>query len=547
MSTTQASTRYNYTPSHQKTWTDSFEMGKKAKAQRKLERQQAQQAQEAQQRNLKDEPNAQEPPPFVGQTLLDVLEKESSPHVGQALSDALEHRLAIDLAPSSGSTNGTSTAAGPVSVQKSAPQRTPAQPAPQPSHPSRPTPGPKVGLGHNNGSAGAPSLPPKPAPPRYELRSRHTQPVTGQKNVAGTSVYGHGYYPNYVPPFGQNGIQYPHASQLASQAQPVWNPQTPPFQPYYGLAPGGGVWLNPQSYAPLQPQMFQNFAQYNSFDPLRSVQSHSSGHVWRIDKNLRFSRAHSTIASPLATPSSVQPSTAKPKDKYAAAAAKRAAKRDAAQAVPPQAVPQGLNLHQATPERSPTPLPVPVPTQSYLDQASCEPKNLSTPQPMLFILDLNGTLLHRPNRKNPTKFVTRPFVTPFLNYLFAHFTVMVWSSARPENVSLMCAQLFTPAQRALLVAQWGRDRLGLSPQQYNNKVQVYKRLSQIWDDDDIARSHPGYLDGESWDQFNTVLLDDSHVKASSEPYNLVAIPEFVGTKEQAEGMCSGRLLGIWRC
>lgn len=518
-------------------------MGKKAKAQRKFERQQAQQTQEAQQHNLKEESKTQESPPFVGQALLDALEREPSPHVGQALSNALEHQLAINPVPSSGSTDATFTATNSAPVQKSVPQRVPVQPRPQPPLPSRPAAGPVRGHEHNNGSAAAPSLPPKPASSRYELRSRYAHPVTGQNNVEGTAAHNYGYYPNYPSLLDHGGVHYPQPSQLPPQAQPVWNPQAPPFQPFYGQAPGGGVWLNPQGYAPLQSQMFQHFAQYTPFDPLQSVQSHNSGHVWRIDKNLRFSRAYSTSSTPLTTSLPVQPSTAKPKDKYAVAAAKRAAKRAIAQGVPAQAVPQGLDFRRLTPERSPTPLPVPAPTQSYLDQASSEPTTLSTPQPMLFILDLNGTLLHRPNRKNPTKFVTRPSVTPFLDYLFAHFTVMVWSSARPENVSLMCSQLFTPAQRSLLVAQWGRDRLGLSPQQYNNKVQVYKRLSQIWDDDDIARRHPGYLDGESWDQFNTILLDDSHAKASSEPWNLVRIPEFVGAKEQEEGDVLRQVVG----
>jgi len=120
---------------------------------------------------------------------------------------------------------------------------------------------------------------------------------------------------------------------------------------------------------------------------------------------------------------------------------------------------------------------------------------------------------------------------------------MIWSSARPENVSGMCDQLFTPEQRKLLVAEWGRNTLGLSRSQYEAKTQVYKQLKFVWNNTDVQRSHVGTSMGLKWDQGNTVLVDDSVVKAAADPFNLLQIPEFEGRKEQVETDTLGMVVG----
>ena len=108
---------------------------------------------------------------------------------------------------------------------------------------------------------------------------------------------------------------------------------------------------------------------------------------------------------------------------------------------------------------------------------------------------------------------------------------MVWSSARPENVGLMCDYLFTPEQRQMLVAEWGRNTLGLTSTEYNEKVQVYKRLNAVWDNEAVQKlSCPGYSIGRRWGPANTILVDDGLEKGSSEPWNLVEVPEFAGLK-----------------
>ncbi|KAI1126060.1 HAD-like domain-containing protein [Nemania abortiva] len=176
---------------------------------------------------------------------------------------------------------------------------------------------------------------------------------------------------------------------------------------------------------------------------------------------------------------------------------------------------------------------VPDPTQEYLTLASHPPFLLPQPRNMLVVVDLNGTLLHRPSRHSPTRFVERPYARPFLSYCVNTFTVVIWSSARPRNVSNMCNQLLTPEDRAKVVAVWNRDSFGLSKADYNQRVQCYKRLTALWNDPDVAASHPMAASGEKWSQLNTVLVDDSIEKARSEPFNLLQIPEFFGNAKEA--------------
>ncbi|KAI8964003.1 HAD-like domain-containing protein [Daldinia sp. FL1419] len=171
---------------------------------------------------------------------------------------------------------------------------------------------------------------------------------------------------------------------------------------------------------------------------------------------------------------------------------------------------------------------VPVPSSEYLILSSYPPFQLPHARKILVVIDLNGTLLYRPSRHNPTLFIERPHARIFLNYCIETFKVVIWSSAKPNNVSRMCEQLLTPKQRSQVVAVWGRDRFGLSPDDYNQRVLCYKRLSTLWADPDVAASHPDFARGGGWSQSDTLLVDDSVEKGLAEPYNIIEIPEFKG-------------------
>ncbi|RKF62986.1 putative FCP1 homology domain-containing protein [Erysiphe neolycopersici] len=168
-------------------------------------------------------------------------------------------------------------------------------------------------------------------------------------------------------------------------------------------------------------------------------------------------------------------------------------------------------------------------TDAYM-QNSCEKiRRLEKPQHLLVILDLNGTLLYRPNRSKRSTHVTpRPYSFEFLRDCTDKFAVVIWSSARPVNVRSICDNMLSPNLQNKILAIWARDKFDLSNQDYNLRVTCYKRLTKLWDDKTISMSHPEYSQGARWDQTNTVLIDDSIEKARTEPYNLIKIPEFLG-------------------
>ncbi len=178
-------------------------------------------------------------------------------------------------------------------------------------------------------------------------------------------------------------------------------------------------------------------------------------------------------------------------------------------------------------------LPAPKPTSAYVDDANATPNLLPSPQRLLLVLDLNGTLLHRSRASQ--KYTSRPGLPEFLKYAFANHCLFIWSSAQPHNVKGVCSRLFSRDQREMLLGEWGRNTLGLTSSQYKERVQVYKRLDRIWGDEVLQRLHPDFEKGERWNQNNTMLIDDSALKASAQPFNHVEVPEFVrggGEKEE---------------
>ncbi|KAI1342014.1 HAD-like domain-containing protein [Xylariaceae sp. FL0016] len=175
---------------------------------------------------------------------------------------------------------------------------------------------------------------------------------------------------------------------------------------------------------------------------------------------------------------------------------------------------------------------VPEPSTKYLSIAAQPPLLLPYPRKILVVIDLNGTLLYRPNRKQPKNFVERPYAKTFLSYCIETFTVVIWSSAKPENVNNMCMNLTKPQEHERIAAIWARDKFGLVASDYQQRVQCYKRLTKLWDDPEIQRSHPEYQNGGRWSQNDTILVDDSLEKARSEPYNAISLPEFDGNKNE---------------
>ncbi|EER40391.1 phosphoprotein phosphatase [Histoplasma capsulatum H143] len=150
----------------------------------------------------------------------------------------------------------------------------------------------------------------------------------------------------------------------------------------------------------------------------------------------------------------------------------------------------------STSPRSVTPPTAASATTAYITQSSSQPTITTGTRPLLIILDLNGTLIHRIGRR-PLRFKTRPGLYNFINELFENYTVMVWTSSRPQTVREVLERTFVAEEREKFVAVWARDTLGLNAKQYAEKVQVYKRLDKVWGHKGIARSYPATIENES--------------------------------------------------
>jgi hypothetical protein len=159
------------------------------------------------------------------------------------------------------------------------------------------------------------------------------------------------------------------------------------------------------------------------------------------------------------------------------------------------------------------------PTAFYLErsQESYRLLNPSEPHsPLLVILDLNKTLLHR----KTSMLALRPYLSTFLSYLFSPvlshkdeqplrpFSVMVWTTAQPRNAERMCRKMgLLPG--APLKAVWTRDKLNLSKRDYARKTEAVKDLDSVWRDRDLLEAGAEWR----WDMGNTVLIDDDSGKA----------------------------------
>ena len=233
--------------------------------------------------------------------------------------------------------------------------------------------------------------------------------------------------------------------------------------------------------------------------PLRSVQGHGRSPSSRIDKHYRFA---SYVQAPSGSQQDKlaqhgpkkrqhdrkQPSRAT--DKFSDQTSRRYESRSSADPYEPcrqeasrrSLIPADLdsfyiesaarNDSHRTPRQSASPPPAPTPTQSYIDQTVGSITTLPSPQPLLVILDLNGTLIFRNRKRQPGAFHSRPGAEDFLKYVFSNYTVMIYSSARPETIEKILSSLLTQAQLNQLAAVWGRDKLGLTKAQYKEKVQV---------------------------------------------------------------------------
>ncbi|KAG9073023.1 hypothetical protein KI688_000804 [Linnemannia hyalina] len=191
-------------------------------------------------------------------------------------------------------------------------------------------------------------------------------------------------------------------------------------------------------------------------------------------------------------------------------------------------------FYPSTPIRSITPTYTPIALQ--------DPITVTKPRTLLVVLDLNGTLFYRAknNKRNVTP---RPYLQAFLDFIFEHCKVMVWSSAQPHSVDAMLSCGFGN-RISKLERVWTRNHFRLSEHDYNKKVLTIKDLEFIWDAikaektgaaakgtstaaATVVNSKKAMEDQpEVFDQTNTVLIDDSFDKVQLQPHNGVQLLDF---------------------
>ncbi|CAG8444219.1 9234_t:CDS:2 [Ambispora gerdemannii] len=164
------------------------------------------------------------------------------------------------------------------------------------------------------------------------------------------------------------------------------------------------------------------------------------------------------------------------------------------------------------------------PSLAYLENAVNQKSiTLKRSDPKLIILDLNGTLVYRDKSHN-NRIFSRPFLMQFLDYIFERFYVMIWSSAAPNNVKKIVDAVFPPRHSSNLVDMWARDSFGLTTFQYRQKWLTIKDLEIVWErlnNQNRNRENPPI-----WSQNNTLLIDDSPLKAQLQPYNAIHLDEY---------------------
>ncbi|KAI9021657.1 HAD-like domain-containing protein [Phycomyces nitens] len=149
------------------------------------------------------------------------------------------------------------------------------------------------------------------------------------------------------------------------------------------------------------------------------------------------------------------------------------------------------------------------PSKEYMELVMQTTKCSDPLKKKLLILDMNGTLVSRTASK---AMYVRPYQDRFLDYIFKHFEVMVWSSAQPINVDRMCRMF--EAHRPNLLKVWDRTSFNLTPAEYNKKTLTIKDLEIIWRKFD------------KYNATNTIMLDDSTEKLTMQPHNHVHIKTF---------------------
>ncbi|KAJ3164904.1 hypothetical protein HDU88_004884 [Geranomyces variabilis] len=152
--------------------------------------------------------------------------------------------------------------------------------------------------------------------------------------------------------------------------------------------------------------------------------------------------------------------------------------------------------------------------------------------PYLLVLDLNGTLIERVTGSADKKLANsnpscppvpdffvprgnRPYLDVFLEEIFSKFAVAAWTSATEKNAHHMFQNTFGAHARRLAFG-WNRSHCDIAS---GRGFVGRKDLRKIWMDPDANAQG-------TWNEQNTILLDDTVAKATFTPANGLHLPTF---------------------
>jgi NLI interacting factor-like phosphatase len=160
----------------------------------------------------------------------------------------------------------------------------------------------------------------------------------------------------------------------------------------------------------------------------------------------------------------------------------------------------------------------------------------------LMILDLNGILCHRirrrPNQDPPiiseyrsqlgpkvahTPIIPRPDLLHFLEFVDRHFCLAVWTSAKPKTAKKLVDLLIPKSIKDRLLFVWsqGQCLVDESPSNSESKETIFiKDLDLVWQKFPL------------WNQYNTILMDDSPEKCARWKENALHPPPLHGRKQK---------------
>lgn len=99
----------------------------------------------------------------------------------------------------------------------------------------------------------------------------------------------------------------------------------------------------------------------------------------------------------------------------------------------------------------------------------------------------------------------RPCLDAFIEWLFAHYEVAVWSSAWRKNVDSLCEFVFTSEQRLRLLFEWDQSQCDAVHQPPPLRPIFTKPLAKVW----AVLPH--------YNASNTLIVDDSLDKMAPNP------------------------------